>query len=109
VCELTLDMLDFDPDHFVCDVSFISLRKVLPCLKSLKNNFSGIVLFKPQFEVESQHLIQGIVQSNEFRLESLTDFTKFCQTINVNLLKQMVSPIKGQKGNVEYLLLLEFL
>ena len=104
ICELTTDMLDFDPDYFVCDVSFISLRKVLPCLRSLKIGWSGIVLFKPQFEVDFHSLEKGIVRSELIREKALIDFTHFCNSLDVTIEKQMVSPLKGQKGNVEYLL-----
>ncbi len=90
----------------VCDVSFISLKKViLPNLGLLKNQSTIIVLIKPQFESKRNETKKGIVKDNEIH-KRICDEIKIwfeykcnCEVINI-----IESPIKGPKGNREFLL-----
>lgn len=97
-------------DIMVCDVSFISLKKViLPNLKLLNTNSIIIVLIKPQFESKINELKKGVVRDSQIH-------TRICNEINdwfINECKCDVigiieSPIKGPKGNIEFLLVAKY-
>ncbi len=90
----------------VCDVSFISLKKViLPNLGLLKNNSNIIVLIKPQFESKKNETKKGIVKDtkihNRICEEIKSWFENECNCVVLNIIE---SPIKGPKGNIEFLL-----
>ena len=90
----------------VCDVSFISLKKVIiPNLEFLKNKSIIIVLIKPQFESKKNETKKGVVKESYIRnricMEIKTWFENDCNCEVKNIIE---SPIKGPKGNTEYLL-----
>ena len=94
----------------VCDVSFISLKKVIkPNFKFLSDNSIIIVLIKPQFEAAKEELRKGIIKKSNIHdriCEDIKDwFTKECNCLIVGLVE---SPIKGPKGNKEFLLAIEY-
>ncbi len=90
----------------VCDVSFISLKKViLPNIKLLKNKSIIIVLIKPQFESKKNETKKGVVKDFQIH-ERICDeikewFESECSSKVINIIE---SPIKGPKGNKEFLL-----
>ncbi len=93
-------------DLIVCDVSFISLKKViLPSLKLIKKNAEIIALIKPQFETEKKNLIKGVVKDKSVHEEVCNNiknwFMHKCQSDVVGLIQ---SPLSGPKGNVEFLI-----
>ena len=98
-------------DLIVIDVSFISLKLIIPSvLKFLKENGEVIVLVKPQFEVGKNNLGKGgIVKDDIARVEVLEKIKEFVNTLSLKLLGEIESPIKGGDGNVEYLLYLKIL
>ena len=66
---LTKDLITEFIELLVCDVSFISLKKViLPCLNFLKKNSVIIVLIKPQFESKKNETKKGVVKDSEIHL-----------------------------------------
>ena len=91
----------------VADLSFISLRLVLPAIKSLldASNQEAVLLVKPQFEVGRERVGRGgVVREAKYHLEALTkviDFAKLQQWIIKGLI---ASPLTGPAGNHEYLL-----
>ncbi len=95
------------PDIAVVDVSFISLKLVLPAVLPLMRNdlFDIITLIKPQFEAGPSAVGKGgIVRNEEVRtkvVDELTDF--FSNSMGLKVNGVMDSPIKGAKGNKEYL------
>lgn len=96
-------------DIFVCDVSFISLKKVLPKFKEIeKENFEAVVLVKPQFEVGKKvaDKYKGVIKDEKIRKEALKDIKKFAVEIGYKIKGAVASPIKGAKGNKEFLLYL---
>lgn len=115
-----LNHTHIDPSHVnnidvvVCDVSFISLRSVLPAAISLCNpNKSLLVaLIKPQFECQKEHVSQGgIVRDDDARQHIVAEIRQwftdnYCISENNawNLLDTIESPLTGQDGNKEYLL-----
>ncbi|MBF0606596.1 MAG: TlyA family RNA methyltransferase [Magnetococcales bacterium] len=93
-------------DIVVVDVSFISLRIVIPAvLKFLGSGGRLICLIKPQFEVGRGAVGKGgIVRDEEKRLLVVRDLEAFIPQTGLDLRGVCQSPIHGQKGNTEYLL-----
>ncbi len=106
-----VDIRDFKSDvlfDFVSvDVSFISLKLILPAVYSLVKKGSFVVaLVKPQFEVGAGKTKKGVVKSREAIKSVLNDVRDFAEE-NGFLFKGVVeSPIKGKDGNREFLMLL---
>ena len=90
----------------VCDVSFISLKKViLPNLDLLKNKSTIIVLIKPQFESKKNETKKGIVKDIQIHNRICGEIKKWFEyECNCEVLNIIESPIKGPKGNIEFLL-----
>jgi 23S rRNA (cytidine1920-2'-O)/16S rRNA (cytidine1409-2'-O)-methyltransferase len=93
-------------DLVVIDVSFISLRLVLPALPPLARPGAPVVaLVKPQFEVGRAHVGKGgIVRDEAARAQSLVDVRAAAVALGFAALGDTTSPITGGKGNVEFLL-----
>ncbi len=93
----------------VIDVSFISLRLVLPALVPLLAPGAPVIpLVKPQFEVGRALVGKGgIVRDETARMAALADVAKVARSLGFRVLGDTVSPITGGKGNVEFLLHLE--
>ncbi len=92
-------------DLVVVDVSFISLKLVLPPLVDIIAPDGEIVaLVKPQFEVGKERLpSDGVVKDTADRDAVLTDIRKFIESETPWIVaSEMKSPIKGDKGNVEF-------
>lgn len=91
-------------DLCVVDLSFISLKLVLPQILSLlKPNKDCITLIKPQFEGGPNAVNENGIVKKHFIQKILNEFTAWCQTQNIPIQKIIESPIKGKKGNTEYL------
>jgi 23S rRNA (cytidine1920-2'-O)/16S rRNA (cytidine1409-2'-O)-methyltransferase len=92
----------------VVDVSFISLRLVLPLLPALLSPGAPVVaLVKPQFEVGRAKVGKGgIVRDEADRLLALDEVKAAARELGYEVLGETTSPITGGKGNVEYLLYL---
>lgn len=92
----------------VIDVSFISLRTVLPKVVALCPQ-DIVALVKPQFEAGRAHVKKGgIVPDTQVHLETLKNLIAFCEEhLNVCLQGLTYSPIHRDIGNIEYLLWLQ--
>ena len=103
---LTTDLITESIELLVCDVSFISLKKViLPCLNFLKKNCVIIVLIKPQFESKKNETKKGVVKDSEVHLRICNEIQNWFENeCNCEVLKIIESPITGPKGNKEFLL-----
>lgn len=97
----------FIPDSFVMDVSFISTKKILLKLFNIIKEDWGIILFKPQFESEGRYLKNGIIKDDKFRKKIINDYKIFLNYNGYSIEKITESPIKGKKGNIEYLMLIK--
>jgi len=97
-------------DIIVIDVSFISLTKILSYLPTFLNESGSIILLiKPQFEVGRENIDKGgIVKNKEKHIEAIKNVIKSAREIGFYLNNFDVSPIKGTKGNIEYLGLFSF-
>ena len=94
-------------DLVTIDVSFISLKLILPPLVEILAPGGEIVaLVKPQFEVGKDRLPDdGVVKDEILRQTSLSDVRTFIEAETPwRVQAEMKSPIQGEKGNVEYLL-----
>ncbi len=87
------------------DVSFISLRLVLPAVKELLAPAGEIVcLIKPQFEAGKEKIgKKGVVRDLETHKEVLRAFRESAEGLGLGLKGLTFSPIKGPEGNIEYL------
>ncbi len=92
-------------DLSVIDVSFISLKIVLPAIKALlKSTGQVLCLIKPQFEAGRDKVgKKGVVREPETHKEVLDDFVTLAGTLNFTILGLTFSPVKGPEGNIEFL------
>ena len=94
----TKDLIDI----VVIDVSFISLRDILPSVVNLiSKNTQIVAMVKPQFEAGKDNTIRGVVKNNSLRRKIMQDFEKWCKTNNLFVVNKRDSEIKGTKGNQE--------
>lgn len=93
-------------DMATFDVSFISLRLVIPpVLKLLKDNAHLIALIKPQFEAGREQVGKGGVIRDPVVHESvITGISSFLSDLALDVDGVIPSPVKGAKGNQEYLI-----
>jgi len=93
------------PNMITCDVSFISLKLILPAVLPLAEAKAALaILIKPQFEVGPAHVIKGIVKSEDERLRACAEVAACVEALGWQVTGQILSPIKGGDGNQEYLL-----
>jgi 23S rRNA (cytidine1920-2'-O)/16S rRNA (cytidine1409-2'-O)-methyltransferase len=94
------------PDAATIDVSFISLRLILPVLyRFLKEGGDVVALVKPQFEAGKEKVGKnGIVRDPSVHLEVLQGIAGFASTIGLQVKGVSYSPITGGEGNIEFLL-----
>ena len=96
-----------EPVHVaVIDVSFISVRKIIPVIHPLlAPGATMIILVKPQFEVGKREVGKGgIVKDPEKHQRVIDEITTFCENQGFKPLGHIPSPILGAKGNREFLL-----
>ena len=93
-------------DFASCDVSFISLSKILPAVfPILKENGSMICLIKPQFEAGRDNVgKRGVVRNPKIHREVIAEVFEFTQALGFTVKGLTFSPIKGPNGNIEYLM-----
>lgn len=105
--DLTPDHLGAPPELIVCDLSFVSLAKVLAVPLSLAApEASLIALFKPQFEVGRDHVGKGgIVTDDEAAGRALRAFLDYLAGLGWRPAEPITSPIEGGDGNREYLVM----
>jgi len=103
-------------DFISIDVSFISLKNILPNLNNLIKDIFNInskllevvALIKPQFEVGREKIGKnGVVRNDEYRQEVILDLKNFAIDLGFEIIEVCESPIKGPAGNVEYLMYLK--
>ena len=97
-------------NFIVIDVSFISLTKAIPYFKKFLAKTGKIVmLVKPQFEVGREKIGRnGVVENEEYHDEAIKKIISFSKEGGYELLGVEDSPIRGTKGNKEFLMLLKF-
>ena len=102
---LTPDMFPESMDLGVMDVSFISIRLILPALHGLlKPGGEVVCLIKPQFEAGKADVgKKGVVRDKAVHERVLREMCEFFPTAGYTLLGLDYSPIRGPEGNIEYL------
>jgi 23S rRNA (cytidine1920-2'-O)/16S rRNA (cytidine1409-2'-O)-methyltransferase len=106
------DIRDFEgkrlparPDIVVIDVSFISLKAVLPVTLALAAApMHLLALIKPQFEGQRKHSKRGIIRNAMVHQEICDDIASFASSLGCTDIQVFPSPIKGGDGNVEFFL-----
>ena len=103
--KVTPDMLDDVPEFAVIDVSFISLKLVLPVVAQLLNEHGRIAcLIKPQFEAGKGKVGKKcVVREPEIHLDVLNAFIENAHEAGFHVYNLTFSPIKGPEGNIEFL------
>ena len=102
---VTKEQLGEPLDLSVIDVSFISLKIVLPTIKALlKPDGQVLCLIKPQFEAGKEKVgKKGVVREPETHKEVLDNFVTLANELNFKILGLTFSPVKGPEGNIEFL------
>ncbi|OGS12067.1 MAG: hypothetical protein A2234_07165 [Elusimicrobia bacterium RIFOXYA2_FULL_58_8] len=104
--DLMPDLFREKPELCAIDVSFISLKLILgPVVGVMAPGGEVIALIKPQFELSPADLRRGIVKTEELRLQAAENMRRFLKaTLPCIHEKGLIdSPIKGAKGNLEFL------
>ena len=102
---VTPEQLGEPLDLSVIDVSFISLRIVLPVIKTfLKPTGQVLCLIKPQFEAGKEKVgKKGVVRDPATHKEVLDDFVSLASELQFHIRGLTFSPVKGPEGNIEFL------
>ena len=102
---VTPEMLGEPLDLSVVDVSFISLRLVLPVIRDLLGPDGQVLcLIKPQFEAGKDKVgKKGVVRDIKTHIEVLDQFLETAGNLGFTVVDLTYSPVKGPEGNIEYL------
>lgn len=105
---LTSDTVTDEIDFASIDVSFISLKLILPVLFAfLKQGGKCVALIKPQFEAGREKVgKKGVVRDLSTHIEVINSIVEFALETGFSVLGLTFSPIKGPEGNIEYLIFL---
>jgi len=102
---LTQEDIGEKVDIVTLDVSFISLGKIVgACLPLLKEGGEMVALVKPQFEAGKEKVgKKGVVRDPQVHIEVLEHMVGTLNDLGLRVLNSTFSPIRGPKGNIEYL------
>ena len=105
----TNETIDEKVDFASVDVSFISLKLIIPVLKRfIKDNAKAVCLIKPQFEAGKGKVGKnGVVRDPEVHADVIDSILDFAVNEDFDVLGVDFSPIKGPQGNIEYLLCIQ--
>ena len=103
---ITLDDLPYHPDFITCDVSFISLAKIIPSVSLLfARETKGVFLLKPQFECGLGHVNKhGVVTNLKAHADAIESVTFAIKEHCISVCDICQSPIAGKNINTEYLM-----
>ena len=106
---VSAESLDKLPGFISADVSFISLKLILPEIyRLLEDDGKMICLIKPQFEAGKKNVgKKGIVRSPKVHISILEEIADFAEGLGFTINDVDHSPIQGGSGNIEYLMLAE--
>ena len=107
--KVTKEQVPDEIDFFSIDVSFISLKLLLPVARDLlSENAQAVCLIKPQFEAGREKIgKKGVVRDPQVHIEVVESIYNFCLENGYSVLNLDYSPIKGPEGNIEYLIHLQ--
>jgi 23S rRNA (cytidine1920-2'-O)/16S rRNA (cytidine1409-2'-O)-methyltransferase len=103
---VSVDLIDGPVDLVVADLSFISLRLVLPALAGITRPGADLVpMVKPQFEVGREHVGSGgVVRDPALRARAVLSVADAAAELGYGVAGVVASPLPGPSGNVEYFL-----
>jgi 23S rRNA (cytidine1920-2'-O)/16S rRNA (cytidine1409-2'-O)-methyltransferase len=106
---LTQEELGLEPDSAVIDVSFISLKKVIPkVIDLIKKGGDIIALIKPQFEVRKGEVgKRGVVGDHQTHEKVIQAISSFAVEAGLTVRGVVESPLLGPKGNREFFIFLK--
>ena len=105
---LNREIINDDISFMTMDVSFISIAKLIGAVGSIINDTAkAVLLIKPQFEVGRENVGNGVIRDKNLHIEVIKKIINLCKELNYSILGLEYSPIKGAKGNIEYLLYIE--
>ena len=96
-------------DFLTMDLSFISIKKVITNIIKLADNncFEIVSLIKPQFEAGKEQVGKnGVIKEKDIHIEVINNIVDYSKSLNLIIKGLTYSPIKGPKGNIEYLIFL---
>lgn len=94
------------PDIVLIDVSFVSLRQILPAVAKLSgDNTQVVAMVKPQFEASTKGLHRGVIKNDSIRRQTLKDFEHWVKK-SFLVMTKADSEVAGSKGNLERFYLL---
>ena len=104
--KVTREQVPDEIDFFSVDVSFISLKLILPVARQLMSeNAQAVCLIKPQFEAGREKVgKKGVFREKSTHIEVIEMVSKFAVETGFSILNLDYSPIKGPEGNIEYLI-----
>ena len=104
--KVTREQVPDSIDFFSVDVSFISLKLILPVARALMaDDAQAVCLIKPQFEAGREKVgKKGVVRDPAVHAEVVRGIFDFCLQNGFDVLGLDFSPIKGPEGNIEYLI-----
>ena len=92
-------------DIVTIDVSFISLRQILPVVPPLLRPEADVIaLVKPQFEAGRREIRKGVIRDASIQARVLDEVSAAAREVGLTRVSSTPSPITGAKGNVEFLL-----
>jgi 23S rRNA (cytidine1920-2'-O)/16S rRNA (cytidine1409-2'-O)-methyltransferase len=98
------DVIGEKADIFVCDVSFISLKMIISSCVQFSQSSRAVFLIKPQFEAKRDEVGKGgIVRDKTVHERVIKEVIDCAEENSFSLMGLCVSPVKGAKGNIEYL------
>jgi 23S rRNA (cytidine1920-2'-O)/16S rRNA (cytidine1409-2'-O)-methyltransferase len=103
--DLLPEQFEAKPNFLTIDVSFISVRKILPTVINLiAKNSQALILVKPQFELEKEYVEHGgVVRDESAQLQAVEKVRVFGEELGLEFIGFFASTLKGQKkGNQEY-------
>ncbi len=103
---VTRERIPDEIDFASVDVSFISLKLILPVMYDLlKDNGEAVCLIKPQFEAGKENVgKKGVVRDPLVHENVIKTIAEFANSVKFNVLGLEHSPVKGPEGNIEYLM-----
>ncbi len=107
--KVTRQQVPDEIDFFSMDVSFISIKLLLPVVRPLlSDNACGVCLIKPQFEAGRENVgKKGVVRDSRVHIDVVNDIYSFCLNNGFSVLGLDFSPVKGPEGNIEYLIYIQ--
>lgn len=104
----SLNKLSEPVDIATVDVSFISLREILPHIARLTPNAQIAAMVKPQFEAGNDAKHKGVIKNDRIRRKILSDFEAWAKQIFV-IKNKADSRVAGTKGNIERFYILKYM